>query len=230
MKAGDYIAVGYAIFWGCLVYFFPLGMVDGSLRWVGFRDGLLNFGAVTAAFPYPMGFLKVAFLATYGEMIKNRGKTGSYGVDHFWTRFIVWGLYGLLFTYVFALFAKGVGALMGTKLWFGVPVTQQSTLWDRFLFAFSTSFWINLIFAYPMMLFHEWCNHVIDRQRFVGGGQFLTEINKPFWGSFIPKTIIFFWIPAHTVTFLLPGDYRVLMAAALSVALGFILTFKPKNQ
>ncbi|MBK5251987.1 MAG: hypothetical protein JJE29_05070 [Peptostreptococcaceae bacterium] len=40
----------------------------------------------------------------------------------------------------------------------------------------------------------------------------------------LAKTIPFFWIPAHTLTFLLPGQYRVLAAAMLSIALGLILT------
>ena len=53
-------------------------------------------------------------------------------------------------------------------------------------------------------------------------------MDKHIWGSFIPKTILCFWIPAHTVTFCLPQDYRVLMSAVLSLALGFILTFRPK--
>lgn len=33
----------------------------------------------------------------------------------------------------------------------------------------------------------------------------------------------FFWIPAHTITFLLPPDYQVLFAALLGIALGTIL-------
>jgi hypothetical protein len=37
------------------------------------------------------------------------------------------------------------------------------------------------------------------------------------------KTIPFFWIPAHTITFLLPADFRILFAAILGVALGIIL-------
>ncbi|MBQ6597571.1 MAG: Mpv17/PMP22 family protein, partial [Lentisphaeria bacterium] len=69
-------------------------------------------------------------------------------------------------------------------------------------------------------------NEVINRKRFVGGAEFLEKLNKPVWGSFIPKTIVFFWIPAHTVTFLLPPDYRVLMSAVLSLVLGAILTFR----
>jgi len=48
------------------------------------------------------------------------------------------------------------------------------------------------------------------------------------WGRFIREivgvTIPVFWIPAHTITFLLPGQYRVLFAASLSIVLGLILS------
>jgi len=43
------------------------------------------------------------------------------------------------------------------------------------------------------------------------------------WGFVFKKTIPFFWYPAHTITFLLPGDTRVLFAALLGVALGVLL-------
>ncbi len=36
-----------------------------------------------------------------------------------------------------------------------------------------------------------------------------------FMSFIVFKTIPLFWIPAHTITFLLPGEYRVLMAALL---------------
>jgi len=48
---------------------------------------------------------------------------------------------------------------------------------------------------------------------------------KEFVSFIILKTIPFFWIPAHTITFLLPAEYRVLVASLLSVALGVILAF-----
>jgi hypothetical protein len=44
------------------------------------------------------------------------------------------------------------------------------------------------------------------------------------------KTIPIFWIPAHTITFLLPSEYRVLSAAFLSIALGTILAFAKKSD
>ena len=43
------------------------------------------------------------------------------------------------------------------------------------------------------------------------------------WGFVFKKTIPLFWIPAHTITFMLPQEMRVLFAALLSIALGIIL-------
>ena len=37
--------------------------------------------------------------------------------------------------------------------------------------------------------------------------------------------LLWFWIPAHTVTFLMPTDLRILMAAVWSLALGLLLGF-----
>jgi hypothetical protein len=43
------------------------------------------------------------------------------------------------------------------------------------------------------------------------------------------KTIPFFWYPAHTVTFLLPSEQRVLFAALLGIALGVLLALSSKK-
>ena len=226
MKKGDVGAILFLVVFACAVVFFPWTVsFTGKVELGKLTEGFDNFGKFTAHYPYLMGFFKVGLLATFGEMLKVRVKTGSWKVPALFARFLVWGVVGLLFTFVFAMFAKGVGALIGTPFWFG-RMTLKPNFWDNLLFAFSTSFWQNVIFAFPMMLGHEWCNEVINQKRFIGGAEFLEKLNKPIWGSFIPKTIIFFWIPAHTVTFLLPPDYRVLMSAVLSLVLGAILTFR----
>ncbi|NTV18536.1 MAG: Mpv17/PMP22 family protein, partial [Bacteroidales bacterium] len=47
----------------------------------------------------------------------------------------------------------------------------------------------------------------------------------------VGKTIPLFWIPAHTITFMLPDQYKVLFAASLSIVLGLILSYaKLRNQ
>lgn len=48
------------------------------------------------------------------------------------------------------------------------------------------------------------------------------------WNFVFKKTIPFFWFPAHTVTFLLPSEARVLCAALLGVALGVILAISAR--
>ena len=52
---------------------------------------------------------------------------------------------------------------------------------------------------------------------------------KGFVTFVVCRTIPVFWIPAHTVTFMLPPEYRVLMAAMLSICLGAILGISRKN-
>ena len=225
MKKTDYIGIAFLVLLALLVVFFPVnhtiltgltrngGIFDGSFEWTGFTlKGLDQFGNVTKAAPYLMGFLKFALLAMFGEMVKNRIKTGFWHTDLFFIRVITWGVFGMIMTIAFALFAGGVASVMGTPLWFGGKDMGE--------------FGNKLIFAYPMMLGHEWFNVVFAKRRFVGGTEFLGLIDKHAWGSFIPKAIVYFWLPAHTVTFLLPAEYRVLMGAFLSMALGFFLTIR----
>lgn len=61
-------------------------------------------------------------------------------------------------------------------------------------------------------------------------GEVLDRIDwKGFVTFVVCKTIPVFWIPAHTVTFMLAPEYRVMMAAMLSIALGGILAFAKKK-
>jgi hypothetical protein len=54
--------------------------------------------------------------------------------------------------------------------------------------------------------------------------EFKAVMGRIDWHGFVSfvvlRTIPLFWIPAHTMTFLLPPEFRVLMAAVLSIALG----------
>lgn len=236
MKFTDCIAVLVFLLLAALVFFFPwsVNVLTGAVEWSGldfsgsFREltGLKNFGGTVGAWPYISGFLKVGVLATFGEMIKTRGRTGSYRTPQLLPKFLVWGLYGMIFTLTFALFAKGVAGISGTPVW---PFRGEGRFWETLVFAFSTSLWLNLIFCYPMMLSHEWCNFCIREKRLTGGSAFLHQLDPHTWGSYLPKTILFFWVPAHTLTFCLPPSYRILMSAFLSLALGFILTLSSKK-
>lgn len=232
IKAGDILAVLYFLAYTGLVLFFPLEYVKGDgFYWCFSCDPMEclndNFVSVVNQCPYISGFLKVGLLATFGEMLKMRGRTGSWKTPDLFPKFLVWGMYGMLFTIVFALFGYGVGAVMGSPIW---PLKFENEMAQRIWQGFSTSLWANLIFCFPMMLSHEYWNTCITKKRFLGGGEFLEAIDKHVWGSFMLKSIVIFWIPAHTITFSLPKPFQVLMSAYLSLALGFILTIKPKKK
>jgi hypothetical protein len=183
-----------------------------------------QFKQVTGMHPYLMGFVKVALLATFGEYLKRRLMTGKWQFDSlgiFSFRVLIWGLFGLWFTMAFPLFSFGVDQCIAKDLWPDGPA-----LWV----AFSKSLWINLLglYGWTMMLTHEWMNFSIAAKKIVSLREFGEKVDKSIWFGKIPGTIIYFWLPAHTITFILPGVWRILMAATLSVVLGFLLTAKKK--
>jgi hypothetical protein len=188
------------------------------------------------AHPYIMGFIKVSILATMGEVLALRIVTGDYkkpvGIIY---KFIVWGFLGMGFVIAFDIFANGVTGSMKKGL---LPSGVADTFSAKLLFAFFTSAFMNLIFAPTFMTVHRLTDTFID----LGQGQFSkikrvklkAVTDKIDWYGFMSfvvfKTIPMFWIPAHTITFLLPGEYRVLMAALLSLVLGVILAYSKRGN
>ena len=49
------------------------------------------------------------------------------------------------------------------------------------------------------------------------------------WGFVLKKTIPLFWIPAHTIIFLLPSHLQVLLTALLGVVLGVVLSLAAQS-
>ena len=105
--------------------------------------------------------------------------------------------------------------------------------------AFSISAAMNLVYAPVMMTLHRITDTHIGAQK----GSFQALIKPiPFsdilqkmdwntqWNFIFKKTIILFWIPAHTITFLLPPDYQVLFAALLGIVLGVLLSVAVQSK
>lgn len=190
------------------------------------------FMANTKSHPYIMGFIKVSILATMGELLALRIVTNEWKkTSGMLYRGIIWGFIGMTFVIVFDIFFGGVTGSIAKHL---LPGTSDSKL----LTAFLTSAFMNLTFAPTFMAFHRVTDTFID----MGEGKLskifavklVDVVGKIDWKGFISfvvcKTIPFFWIPAHTITFMLPTEYRVLMAAFLSIALGGILAFAKKSK
>jgi len=184
-----------------------------------------------------MSFFKFAFLATLGEIIALRIRTGNYNEPGFGIipRMIVWGFLGLAINLAFNIFAIGAPAFLA---YMGLKEAPQAMGGGfsglKLLDAFTISASMNLIFAPVMMTFHKITDmHIIQTGGSVKGlfspipfASILKNINwDVMWNFVFKKTIPFFWIPAHTITFLLPPEFRVLFAALLGIALGLILAF-----
>lgn len=185
------------------------------------------FKTATAAHPYMMGFVKFALLATVGELIAMRINLKAWTLPQgLLARAFVWGFLGAVLALLFKMYAGGVATAIQLGL-----LPGQST---GFLFAFFSSVMINCTFCPTMMVFHKVTDTAIA-MKCAGKGPInlrtiATEIDWPtLLGFTMAKTIPFFWIPAHTISFMLPGEYQIVMAAYLSIALGLILALGGKK-
>ncbi|MFA5420177.1 MAG: hypothetical protein WC341_17120 [Bacteroidales bacterium] len=182
-----------------------------------------------------MSFVKFALLATLGEVIGLRIKSGHYIKKGFGLvpRMIVWGFLGLTIKMAFVIFATGTPAFMDyCGFDHAVTAFKGGLTFDKVLVAFCISAAMNLIYAPVMMTIHKITDtHILQNGGTIMGFFKPVQVRKIFvnlnwdvqWNFVFKKTIPFFWIPAHTITFLLLPDFQVLFAALLGIALGTIL-------
>ncbi|MFP4286162.1 MAG: hypothetical protein ACLFRI_00575 [Candidatus Izemoplasmataceae bacterium] len=172
------------------------------------------------------GFIKFFIFATYGDLLSHRIRFGNYRVSGLAYKASVWGFIGIMITYIFRIFPIGITFLQSIYL---LPFHEVA-----FFHAFFISLFMNLTFAPTMMLFHRISDDYIDQKIMQKNHRLndtLKTIDYSFFIRFVVfKTIPLFWIPAHTITFLLPSEYRVFFAAILGVMLGLILGLSKPNK
>ena len=178
-----------------------------------------------AAAPVVLAFIKFSLLATGGEILAWRLKNKNYQLKGFGLlpKMLLWGIFGIIIYWAFAIFGSGA-----PNVFPGLASLPEP--WKNILTALTISVFLNFIFSPVFMLTH----HLTDRFISDHGGTFpirsfnmknaLKNIDwERMWGFVYSKTIPFFWIPAHTLTFMLPAEFRMIFAASLSVVLGLIL-------
>ncbi len=187
-------------------------------------------------------FIKFGVLATVGELIGLRIKTGSYLMKGFGVipRILVWGMLGLTIKMAFVIFATGTPIFMNyCGFNHANEVIMGALTWNKLAVAFCISAAMNLIYAPVMMTFHKITDtHILANGGTISGFFRPIQFRKIFinlnwdvqWSFIFKKTIPFFWIPAHTITFLLPPDFQVLFAAILGIALGTILAVADRTK
>ncbi|MFP4555961.1 MAG: Mpv17/PMP22 family protein [Bacteroidota bacterium] len=195
----------------------------------------IAYKAYNSEYGMIMSFFKFAILATFGEMIGLRIRTGYYNKPGFGIipRALVWGIIGLTINMAFIIFNTGtIKFLEYMGLHNATNLLSGNLSWGKLLVAFCISCTLNIIYAPVMMTFHKITDmHIVNNGGSIAGffrplkmGELMEDLNwKVQWNFVFKKTIPFFWIPAHTITFLLPADYRVLFAAILGIVLGVLL-------
>lgn len=152
--------------------------------------------------------VQFAVLGTLGEIISVSIRSQRFALPgtpiETLAKVPAWALLGIVIKYGFAGMKGFTGALIDHDL---LPALFAAGIgW-----AFAVSVLTNIFFGPQMMFFHRLEDNLILRTWDMRG---LTTA----WG-----TLIWFWIPAHTLTFSLPTEYQIGLAALWSLVLGIIL-------
>ncbi|MCL1942146.1 MAG: hypothetical protein FWF54_01150 [Candidatus Azobacteroides sp.] len=182
-----------------------------------------------------MAFGKFAILATLGEMLGLRIKTGNYTEPNFgmFPRAVVWGILGVWIASAMKIFGSGTPILVqGLGVDSLVDAMKGAFTAKKLFGAFCISTAMNICYAPVFMTVHKITDaHILQNKGSIKSlirpmpvSDIISSLNwRVLWGFVFKKTIPLFWIPAHTLTFSLPSDFQVLSAALLSIALGVIL-------
>ena len=162
------------------------------------------------AHPLLSAAIQFAILGTLGETISAGLKAGRPARFCTWPqlagKMLAWALLGVIIKYGFTGMKGFTRTLVDHHM---LPSVCGAGLgW-----AVSVSVLTNLLFGPQMMAFHRIEDNLILRQRGFAG------LTTAWW------TLIWFWIPAHTITFSLPTAYQIGLAALWSVVLGVIMGY-----
>jgi len=165
---------------------------------------------VTIVKTYPIftAMVQFAVLGTLGDIISKwiikRKIYLAYNGLVLFLKMIEWAVLAVFIKYAFIGFHGFVDYLVSHNL---LPELNV------FFKSFSISVSMNLQFGPFLVIMHRLLDNLVHREKNWG------NLDKGF------LSLIWFWIPAHTVTFILPKPFQIGLAAIWSVVLGIILGF-----
>lgn len=167
-----------------------------------------TYVAWVAANPWQSAAVQFAVLGTLGEVVaasvRRRVPALPCTPVQLALKVVAWALLGLVIKAGFTGMRGFTEALVAHGV---LPAWCAAGLGH----ALALSVLTNVFFGPQMMAFHRWeDNLILGRRGWAGLG---TAV----------RTLAWFWIPAHTVTFSLPRDYQIGLAAVWGLVLGIIL-------
>lgn len=166
------------------------------------------------AYPLLSAAIQFAVLGTLGEVISYSLRKGRIGIPcsviQLIFKILAWALLGIIIKYGFTGMKGFTRALLDHNM---LPQFMNTGIgW-----AFAVSVLTNLFFGPQMMFFHRLEDNLILWKWNLKG------LSGAWW------TLLWFWIPAHTVTFSLSMEYQIGLAAVWSIVLGIIMGFSKKQ-
>lgn len=158
--------------------------------------------------PLQSAAIQFALLGTLGELLPHQLRARRIHLPlhplQLLGKVLAWALLGVVIKYGFTGMKGCTRALLEHNL---LPDACGAG-WG---WAFTVSILTNLFFGPQMMFFHRLEDNLILWERDFDG------LKRAWW------TLLWFWIPAHTLTFALPLNHQIGLAALWSVVLGVIL-------
>lgn len=157
--------------------------------------------------PILSSMAQFAILGTIGESLGLYIRNRKWDVPWYLIlgKALIWAILAIFIKYAFIGYEGLVMALVGQGL---LPQA-----W--------TPFWIslmmNMMFGPWLIIGHRFMDNLIERKCNWKG------IRGALW------TLLWFWVPAHTFTFMLSSEWRITLAAIWSVALGVIMGFSKRR-
>lgn len=162
--------------------------------------------------PFLSAMIQFALLGTLGEIISKwlvqRQIKYPFTLGITLWKMLVWAILALGIKYAF----KGyVGMVEYLESHGFLPAL------GNFSRALAISVLMNTQFGLTLVIMHRVLDNIPEKRKN------WANLDKSMY------SLLWFWIPAHTVTFMLPDVYRIGLAAVWSVALGIILGFNNRR-
>lgn len=165
------------------------------------------------SYPIISAMIQFAILGTLGDIIAKwiiRSKIFMpYKLGILLLKMIEWAILAVFIKYAFIGFHGFIDGLIEHGM-----LPQM----NKFAYSFAISASMNLQFGLLLVILHRLLDNIIDRQNN------WKNIDKGM------LSLLWFWVPAHTVTFILDKPYQIGLAALWSVLLGVILGFYNKGK
>ncbi|PHS50957.1 MAG: hypothetical protein COB01_11540 [Lutibacter sp.] len=167
-----------------------------------------SYVELVKAYPIYSAMIQFAILGTLGDIISKWMQQGTFFLPYklpiVLLKMLEWALIAITIKYAFVGYQGFVDSLVAHHL------LPELGLFGR---AFSVSVTMNLQYGLFLVIFHRFLDNLIAKQnnwKYIDKGMF---------------SLIWFWIPAHIITFMLDKPYQIGLAAVWSVVLGIILGY-----